>query len=209
VTQSWNIVSYAAAGCRRDRGFTLIETIIALAIASILIIVIVNTMISSRMQVEHNLTTLDFLSKATILLEYVKRDIRNATRKANSVNPGGDTLSILITDREGKETEVRYKFFEDKRYVGRKVGWGKAKWFGREGRMGFITNFEVKAVEGNDYHGFYQVSVSFLSTLHANKQKQRGVAEPKPKAIHTFRALVNRRTPDSVDDKWNAGFRER
>lgn len=197
----------------RRRGFTILETVIAIALASLVIIVIFNTLLTSRMQVEKNMETLEFLSKATVLLEYVKRDIRNASRRDDSVICAENLLTIITMGEGGTDPTVEYKFRPDLRIVRRLVrkggsdGGEDTTWFGRAGKTGIITEFNVTPVDDANYAGFYRVVVAFMSRGDMERQKQHGNTDPKPKRVHTFRALVNRRTPAAVDDRWNAGFR--
>ncbi len=192
----------------KRQGFTILEVVIALALASLIIIVILSTLVNSSIQIEKDMEKLEFISKSTILLEYVKRDVRNARRTADSVMTNKDHLTILTMDSEGKKQTIEYKYKRDKRYVGRRINEGKVKWFGRVSRKGgIITEFNVAPVSDDDYRGFYQVKVTFMSRSDYFRQKKRGVKRPKPRKTHTFQALVNRRTPDSVDDKWNSAFR--
>jgi len=186
--------------------------VIALALASLIIIVIISTMLNSRRIIEQDLDKLEFISEATIFLEYVKRDIRNARRSADSVLCAGDSLTILTQDETNQQRVIEYRYKRDNWYVGRKIEPAnderKVKWFGRVGpKGGIITDFVVKPVEGDDYRGFYQVMVSFMAKSDYIRQKNLGVETPKANKTHTFQALVNRRTPDSVDDKWNSAFR--
>ena len=194
----------------RLSAFTILEVVIAIALASLIIIVILSTLVNSQVQIEKDMEKLEFIGKSTILLEYVKRDVRNARRAADSVMTAGDNLTIHTEDSEGKKKLIEYKYKREKQFVGRRVDEGKVKWFGRLGRRGgIITDFNVSPVSDDDYHGFYQVRVTFMSRGDYIRQKKRGVQRPKARKTHTFQALVNRRTPDSVDDKWNSAFRTR
>jgi type II secretory pathway component PulJ len=193
------------------KGFTVLETLIAITLASLIIVVIMNTMISNRYIIEKNMRTLEFLQESTIFLEYVKRDIRNASRTEGSVSALGDELTILTEDINGKRTEIQYKYKRDKNYVGRREGSdGKVKWFGRIGSTGgIIVDFTVKAAsEDPAYTGFYLIRVEFMSRSDYYQQKNQGVTTPKARRTHVFQSLINRRTPSSVDDKWNSAFRQ-
>ena len=193
----------------RRKAFTILETVIALALASLIIIVILSTLTNSRVHIEKDLEKLEFISEATIFLEYVKRDIRNARRTPGSVRVNGDNMTILAMNKDGKDQTILYKYKRDKRFVGRRVDEGRVKWFGRIGReAGIITDFLARPISGDDYRGFYQVQVTFMSRSDYYRQKKRGIEKPKALRTHTFQALVNRRTPDSVDDKWNSAFRD-
>lgn len=193
------------------RGFTVLETIIALTLASLIIIVIFEVMINTQNNITKNMKTLEFLQEATIFLEYVKRDIRNASRTEGSVTAGGDELAIIAEDADGNPQRILYKYKRDNRYVGRRIGEdGKVKWYGRIGPTGgIIVDFQVKpASEDISYAGFYLIRVEFMSRADYYKQKRKGVSVPKPRRTHVFQSLINRRTPSSVDDKWNSAFRQ-
>ena len=193
------------------KGFTILETLIALTLASLVIIVIMNTMISQRYIIEKNFRTLEFLQESTIFLEYVKRDIRNASRTEGSVSATGDQLAIISEDKDGKRQTIIYKYKREKRYAGRRIeGEERVKWFGRIGSFGgIIVDFQVRPVSDDaEYAGFYLIRVEFMTRTDYYKQKNNGVANPKPRVTHIFQALINRRTPSSVDDKWNSAFRQ-
>jgi len=194
-----------------QRGFTILETLIAITLASLIIVVIMNTMISNRYIIEKNMRTLEFLQESTIFLEYVKRDIRNASRTEASVSALGDELAIITEDADGNPIKIIYKYKRDKNYVGRRIGNdGKIKWFGRIGsRGGIIVDFQCKPVSDDvAYAGFYLIRVEFMSRTDYYRQKNQGVSTPKARRTHVFQSLINRRTPSSVDDKWNSAFRQ-
>lgn len=189
---------------RNGRGFTMLETLIALTLATMIIMTLFNTMITGQRTVTHDMETLEYLGKATILLEYIKRDIRSASSEENSVACGGGDCTIRVTNSEGKSASVAYSFQAATHHVIRTVEGQPPKKFGLLGDDGIIQNFSVKPVDDQRYRGFYQVEVSFSPRRRRNSE-QTSASRP----IHRFRILTNRRAPDARDDRWNRAFDER
>ncbi len=196
-------------------GFTVLEVLIAVAVATLLVMVIFNLFIGGQKLAGRGMETLDFVTKATILLEYVKRDIRGASREADSIVIEGAPpppteeamaagpdfeMKIKTVDDEGKDIVVTYKYSSRHKAVKREVDGGGKKYFGRGKGGGMITFFSVTPVGGEKYKGFYRIDLAFMPRRLRHKRK-------RPARVHIFRALVTRRTPTVVDEKWNAAFR--
>lgn len=183
------------------RGFTMLETLIALTLATLIIMTLFNTMITGQRTVTHDMETLEYLGKATILMEYIKRDIRSASSEDNSVSCGGGDCTIRITDKDGKSATVSYAFNATAHTVTRTIEGMPPKVFGALGDDGIIETFSVKPVDDERYRGFYQVEVAFSPR---RRRLEEGASASRP--IHRFRVLTNRRAPDSRDDRWNRAF---
>ncbi len=200
------------------RAFTLIETMFVMAVASIIILILLQMFTGVQRNVGRAEATLDFLRQATLLLDNVRRDIRSAGR-GDSIQLGS---TVTITrEANSKDADappstetVTYEFFETERYVKRTAKGGdedREQSFGLSGRsVGFITSFQVFArnprisvTTGNftreiDVLGFYEIRLEF-----ANQEQAKAMAEGKPgKSIHTFRTLVSKRAPEVRDDLW-------
>ncbi len=186
------------------QAFTLLETMIALALATIIIMVLFNTMIAGQKTVTHGVETLEYLGKATILLEYIKRDIRSASSEDSSITCGGGDCTIRVTNKDGKSEVVKYSFKKATHHVVREAEGKRAKKFGLLGNAGIIENFLVKPVDDDRYRGFYQVEVAF-----SPRRRRLSKKAPAARPIHKFRILANRRAPDARDDRWNRAFDDR
>ena len=185
----------------RRKAFTMLETLIALAIATLIILTLFNILITGSKTVTHDVDTLEYLGKATVLLEYLKRDIRSASSEENSVSPGSGNVVIRKCDQEGKTVTVTYEYHAEKHFVLRQEEGRRPKAFGQEGDDGIITEFLVKAVDDEKYRGFFQISVAFTP-----RRRHLAKAKSGTLPIHRFKCLINRRAPDARDDRWNRAF---
>ncbi|MBI3893688.1 MAG: prepilin-type N-terminal cleavage/methylation domain-containing protein [Candidatus Wallbacteria bacterium] len=201
---------------RRSSGFTLIETVFVMAVVSIVMVVMIQMFSGVQKNVGRAEETLDFLRKASILLDRVRTDIRSAGR-GTTVSPSKAATTIKREAPSGKgdssvEQTITYEFNEEGRFVTRTVKGGKnegSETFGTSGaKVGFITEFQIASrhpritvsngrfTKEVDVEGFYEVRLSF-----ANEEELKMVqGGGKPRSVHSFRALAAKRAPEVRDD---------
>lgn len=190
---------------RMRRGFTLIEIIIAMVISLIVTGVLFFSFVSTMGNTQQGVEMLEFLRRGTLILEYLKQDIRAATKASDSVSTSEGTVKIKRV-RDRKEEEVTYTYDAGRKVVVRKAPQGEQT-FGIVGGEGRIFSFEVKPVD--QAPGFYRVNVEFLPPP---RKKQPGGSPPDPaqkaNTPYPFKILVNKRsTEDSDRDvRWNYAF---
>lgn len=188
------------------RAFTLIEIIIAMMISLIVTGVIFFSFVATMGNTQQGVEMLEFVRRGTLILEYLKQDIRAATKASDSVSPGEGSVKIHRV-RNKKEEDVTYTYDSGRKIVVRKGGDGRQQEFGIVGGEGRIFSFEVKPVE--QAPGFYRVNVEFLPPP---RKKTPGAAQPdaaqRASTPYPFKILVNKRsTEDSDRDvRWNYAF---
>lgn len=190
------------------RGFTIYEVIIAVGISTILTIVLFNALLSGRRLSDKNLEALHHLRDASLLMEHIKTDIRNAPKGDFAI--AGQNPSLMRSVSDGPPITVQYKFDQTTGTVtrttlgkgGRTVTFGEGVGAGK----GSIAQFEVVEVEVPGREPFYQITLGFASAKR-QADEASGKADPnnRPKS-HLVQALVSRRTPGGTDDKWNTAF---
>lgn len=194
----------------RRRGITIFEVLIAIAITSILTIVLFRVLISAQKNQIRTLDTLSYLRDASLLMEYVKKDIRAASRESPRETIAGSSPRILTYSPDGVELDIQYRYDAEARTVTRRGAQGSREiefGTGKGSAGGHITHFEVKPVEGEGNEAFFQVVVEFASPRRV-AEEEAGRRDPKNRPrSHRVQALVNRRTPAGTDDKWKAAFR--
>lgn len=191
------------------RGFSLVEIIIAMTIALVISGVLFFTFFTNQSNAERGMETLNYIRKATILLEQLKQDIRAATRKKESVKATGGDVSIerYISN---KVVTVTYKFDTAEHCVVRTAPDGPKK-YGADGKLGNIVFFSVKPVE--KMGGFYKIEVRFETFGQIAKNPNSSATTPDPKAKKTnyeFQTLVNKRAPEDTDKdiQWKYAYEE-
>lgn len=189
----------------RRRGFTILEILIAAGIATVLTIVLFDTLISGNLLARKNFDILGYLRDASLLMEYIKTDIRNAPRGEQNLQ--GENPSLMRSVPDGPPQQVEYRFDKEQGIVQRtsKGAGGRTITFGRgqtKGK-GTIVEFSVEtvAVEGTD--PFYRIVVGFASPQDDPKNPADPSSGPR---THRVQALVSQRTAAVRDDKWNTAF---
>lgn len=190
------------------RGFTIYEVLIAVAISTILTVVLFHALLSGRRLSEKNLEALHHLRDASLLMEHIKTDIRNAPKGDYAIE--GSNPSLMRSVADGPPIQVTYKFDQNAGLVtrttlgkgGRTVRFGE----GASSGKGSIAQFEVTKVEVPGREPFYRITLGFASARR-QADEATGKADPagRPKS-HLVQALVSRRTPAGSDDKWNVAF---
>lgn len=190
------------------RGFTIYEVLIAVAISTILTVVLFNALLSGRRLSDKNIEALNHLRDASLLMEHIKTDIRNAPKGDWAIE--GSNPSLMRSVSDGPPIQVTYAFDEAKGIVtrttlgkgGRTVSFGAGSGPGK----GSIAQFVVTKVEVPGREPFYQITLGFASAARQAAEAS-GQADPnqRPKS-HLVQALVSRRTPAGSDDKWNVAF---
>jgi type II secretory pathway pseudopilin PulG len=186
-------------------GFTIYEILIAAAIATILTLVLYNTLLSGTRIAGKNMEMLNYLRDASLLMEYIKTDIRNAPKGAQAI--AGENPQVMRSIPNGPPVMVSYRFSKEEGIVTRSRAGRRIKSFGRgqSAGKGTIVEFKVTEVEIPDSsEPFYQIVVGFASTRH-RAAGHRGGALRVLKS-HRVQALVSRRTPAERADKWNTSF---
>lgn len=188
---------------------TIFEVLIAVAIGSVITILLVWLLVSWTRTSGKNLDTLAYLQDASLLMEYVKRDIRNASRDTPRETISGSNPRITTYMPDGQVRDVQYEYDAESRLVTRRGEDGKTTRFGRgrTGGQGHITDFKVTPVEGKGNETFFQILVGFASPERVRDEEAGKVDATKRPLHHRVQALVNRRTPSETDDKWKAAFR--
>ena len=74
-------------------------------------------LVTSHIHWSHDVETLEYLGKATVLLEYLKRDIRSASSEVDSIRTGAGRVAVERTDDQGRTTLVSYEYKGDERCV--------------------------------------------------------------------------------------------
>jgi type II secretory pathway pseudopilin PulG len=190
------------------RGFTIYEVIIAIGISTILTIVLFNALLSGRRLSDKNLEALHHLRDASLLMEHIKTDIRNAPKGDWPIE--GSNPSLMRSVSDGPPVSVKYQFDEEAGVVTRTTlgKGGRTATFGESAGQGkgSIAQFEVKKVEVPGREPFYQITLGFASAKRqADEASGKADPEKRPKS-HLVQALVSRRTPTGSDDKWNVAF---
>ena len=196
---------------RKHGAFSLVEIIVAMSIALVVSGVLFFTFFTTQKNTETGMATLDYIRKATILLEQLKQDIRASTHKKDSVKANGQTCSLERYDKD-KTIQVSYKFDPNEHCVTRTSPDGTKK-FGADGQKGNIIWFSVKPVE--KMGGFYKIEVKFetFGAIAKNPNASATAATPDPKGKKTnyeFQTLVNKRTPEDTDKdiQWHYAYEE-
>jgi type II secretory pathway pseudopilin PulG len=195
----------------RRSAFTIYEVLIAAAISSILTLVLYNTLLSGTRTAEKNMETLGYLRDASLLMEYIKTDIRNAPRGDFAIE--GSNPELLRSVPNGVPVQVSYTFDPAQGIVTRTIQGrsGKSTNFGR-GRtsgMGTIVEFAVtKVANPESPEPFYQIVVGFASPRLMGSGHRTPTENATPPQNHRVQALVSRRTPAERADKWNTTFEE-
>lgn len=189
----------------RRQAFTIYEVLIALALASMLSIVLFQTMISSTRTSEKNLNTIGFLREASLLMEYIKQDIRNAPRETASID--GQNPQLISYDKDGRARTIRYRYDPQNRTVTRSGGpkdivFGQ----GRSGSMGRIIRFEIKEIEDMGQEPFFQILLEFATPQQVEAEAAGRISPGGGSPNHKVHALVSRRVAGQADDKWKVGF---
>lgn len=191
----------------RRHGFTIYEVLIAAAISTILTVVLFNTLLGGQRTAAKNMETLNYLRDASLLMEYIKTDIRNAPKGDFGIE--GSNPELMRSIPGGQAVQVRYVYDQSAKVVTRyEQGLNsRSTSFGQGGSsgQGTIVEFMVTKVDNPESpEPFYQVVVAFASP---NKQKADDGAL-KPLKNHRVQALVSRRVPAERADKWNTAFEE-
>jgi prepilin-type N-terminal cleavage/methylation domain-containing protein len=189
------------------RGFSLVEIIIAMTIALVISGVLFFTFFTNQANAEKGIETLNYIRKATILLEQLKQDIRASLHKKDSVDAKGQT--VKLERHQGKKVvKVEYKFDAQNHSVIRTED-GAKKTYGSDGQVGNVVFFACDEVK--KMPGFYKIEVRFET--YQDRQKSGGAAAdpnaPKRTANYKFEALVNKRAQENeADVKWKYAFDE-
>jgi len=186
-------------------GFTIYEVLIAMAISTILTVVLFNTLLGGTRIGEKALNTLAYLREASLLMEYVKTDIRNAPRGEHNLS--GESPSLMRSVPGGGLSQVNYVFDRENGVVtrttrgsgGRVIEFGR----GRAAGKGHIVEFSVETLEVEGVEPFYRIKVAFSAP---NQKKPEGGEPVTPPRTHQVQALVSQRTPAGRADKWNTAF---
>lgn len=194
------------------------EVIIAMIVALTVLTVMFNTFISTQKGVDKGMRMLDYVRKATILLAYVKQDIRASVPEKEAVDPSKQGLTVRRT--WGKDVvSVKYTFNKEEGYVTREAGSHRMD-FGKEPGRGAIVMFAVEPEPR--LPGFYRIEVAFETPeerrqngaggpVPADQAGQGGQGAPAPpRRPYVFRSLVNKRSSqgDERDIKWNYAYPE-
>lgn len=191
------------------RGFSLVEIIIAMTIALVISGVLFFTFFTNQSNAEKGMETLNYIRKATILLEQLKQDIRAATRKKESIKATGQTVEIERVEKN-KTIKVTYKFNNNEHCVDRTDPSGSKK-YGADGKLGNVVFFSVKPVE--KMSGFYKIEVKFetFGSIAKNPNQTAPSTDPKAKKTnYEFQTLVNKRAPEDSekDIQWHYAYEE-
>ena len=191
------------------RGFSLVEIIIAMTIALVVTGVLFFTFFTNQKNAETGMETLNYIRKATLLLEQLKQDIRASTHKKDSVKATGANATIERYEHD-KVISVTYKFDTNEHCVVRTAPDG-TKRLGADGKNGNIVYFAVNPVP--KMSGFYKIEVKFETFGTIAKNPNAGAAAPDPKARKTnyeFQTLVNKRAPEDTDKdiQWHYAYEE-
>jgi len=195
---------------RANRGsFSLVEVIIAMTIALVVSGTLFFVFFSTQRNTEKGIEILDFLRKATILVESVKMDIRSSLRSPDSVQPKGSDLVVKRSVGDSTET-VTYRYDAAGHFVTRTAG-SDRKLLGSDGRQGVVKSFSVKHVEA--LPGFYRIDVEFEPIVQRKASQGAAPIQQDPGARpaqkpYEFHTLVNKRTPEESDRDvlWNYAY---
>jgi prepilin-type N-terminal cleavage/methylation domain-containing protein len=189
------------------RGFTLVEMIIAMTLALVISGVLFFAFFTTQKNTDRGVEILNYLRKATILVERLKMDIRAALAASGSVTATPTTVTIQRTSGDQKMT-VTYTFNPAKHSVSRSAP-GENRQLGGDGAEGNVALFSVKPVE--KLPGFYKIDVVFEAKQDM-KANANG-ATPNPASAteaplrrnYEFHTLVNKRAPEDSDQdiKWH------
>jgi hypothetical protein len=195
------------AGRGRTRsGVSLVEIIIAMTIALIVSGVMLFAYITNLKNVDRGVQILDYLRKATILLERVKHDIRAAVKDKSSVDAAGPNLTVKRHATGDTTVTIRYRYDVARRVVERLSPSERAT-FGTGGR-GLISHFSVTPVK--TMPGFYKIEVVFETITDAKPGPGPGAADAgsTKRSQYTFHSLVNKRSPEDTDRdiQWHSAY---
>lgn len=186
------------------RAFSLVEIIVAMTIALVVSGVLFFAFFTNQRNTERGIETLNYIRKATVLLEQLKQDIRASLHSKDSVDAKGPT--VKLERYLGKTTaKVEYKFDSLEKCVIRKED-GVEKKYGADGKLGNVVFFACDPVK--NMPGFYKIVVRFETF----QEMQKGAAAPDPNAVrkttnYDFQALVNKRAQENDSDvKWKYAF---
>jgi type II secretory pathway pseudopilin PulG len=191
----------------RRGAFSLVEIIIAMSIALVISGILFFAFFSTQSNTEKGMETLNYIRKATVLLEQLKQDIRASLRKKDSVKASGQTVTIqrYLGD---KIVTVNYKFDPAEHCVTRS-GQAGTKKYGADGNKGNVVYFAVNPVP--KMGGFYKIEVKFETYGQiATTPGAATTPDGKKKTNYEFQTLVNKRAPEDTDKdiQWKYAYEE-
>ena len=198
----------------RRSGMSLIEIIIGMSIALVITGVLFFVFFNTQKNAERGMDTLNYIRKATILLEQLKQDIRASTPKTGSIKASGTTATIERYSGD-KVVSVSYKFDPQEHAVTRTAPDG-TKTYGADGKLGNIVFFNVNPVK--DMPGFFKIEVKFqtFGQIQANPNGTPDNTPPDPSASpdkranhnYEFQTLVNKRAAEDTDKdiQWHYAY---
>jgi prepilin-type N-terminal cleavage/methylation domain-containing protein len=166
----------------RNRGFTLVEIMIATVVSTLMAMFMLRLMTDFSVQVSHTGEVMATARDASIILRIIKESIR----EAHEVTPGTDSFVTTVNETDGSLREMRFERIDDSMVIS-----DSAKGTSVNYAKGNIYRLEVKPVD--KYGNIFRVILRMK-----NPQSN---AEPNDDNTAEFGCIVTQRVDNSIPDK--------